>query len=53
MKLLLALALLATLAACGQREVKFSAPPSDAPSWDLNVGRWPGTNDLIHPPGTA
>lgn len=53
MKLLLLFSLSAALVACATSEVKFSAPPKDAPSWDLNVGHWPGTNDLIHPPGAA
>ena len=48
-----ALCVLLALAACDMGPTKFSAPAKDAPGWDLNVGKWPGTNDLIHPPEEA
>lgn len=48
---IIVLSLLVTLAACGHTPVKFSAPDPDAPVFDLNQTEWPGTNDLIHPPG--
>lgn len=38
------------LSACSSGPAKFSAPASNAPVWDLNVGQWPGANALIHPP---
>jgi hypothetical protein len=39
------------LAGCASHGPKFSSVPDDAPEWDLNVGRWPGTNDLAKVPG--
>lgn len=38
------------LAGCASGPPKFSSVPNDAPVWDLNPGRWPGTNDLVKPP---
>jgi hypothetical protein len=38
------------VAACSTAPSKFSSPPADAPVWNLNTGRLPGTNDLIHEP---
>jgi hypothetical protein len=43
------LALIA-LAACSTGATKFAGPDDNAPVWDLNPGKWPGTNDLIHEP---
>jgi uncharacterized lipoprotein YajG len=38
------------LAGCASQPQKFSSVPEDAPSWDLNPGRWPGTNNLVSVP---
>ena len=45
----LALLALLLLAACSSGPATFSKP-AHAQAWDLNPGRWPGTNDLIHEP---
>jgi hypothetical protein len=42
--------ILLAMAACSPGPVEFSKPDKDAKTWDLNPGRWPGTNDLIHEP---
>lgn len=46
----IALFLLLVLGACSAVPTHFSKPDADAQAWDLNRGRWPGTNDLIHEP---
>ena len=46
----IALLVLLALAACSSGPAQFSKPDGDAQAWDLNPGRWPGTNDLIHQP---
>lgn len=40
---------LTLLAGCATGAAKFAGPDDSAPVWDLNPGKWPGTNDLIHP----
>jgi hypothetical protein len=45
-----ALFALLLLAACSSGPATFSKPAAHAQAWDLNPGRWPGTNDLIHEP---
>ncbi len=46
----LAVFFLLVLAACTPAPVQFSKPDKNAAVWDLNPGRWPGTNHLIHEP---
>jgi hypothetical protein len=41
---------LTLLAACSTGATKFAGPDDGAPVWDLNPGKWPGSNDLIHEP---
>jgi hypothetical protein len=40
------LALLLALGACERHPPPLNEPASNAPVWDLNVGRWEGTNTL-------
>lgn len=47
------LVVLLALAACSSGPTQFSKPAADAQAWDLNPGRWPGTNDLIHEPNRS
>jgi len=47
---LIAIIVLLAVSACSPAPVQFSRPDKDAKVWDLNPGRWPGTNDLIHEP---
>ena len=44
------LLLLLAVPACTPQPLPLLMPPDDAPEWDLNVGRWPGSNDLTKPP---
>lgn len=46
MKALFVIATLA-VAACSSGPPPLNHPPKDAAVWDLNPGRWPGTNKLI------
>ena len=46
----IALFVLLGLVACSSGPTQFSKPDGDAQAWDLNPGRWPGTNDLIRQP---
>jgi hypothetical protein len=41
---------LVVLSGCSAGAAKFAGPDDSAPVWDLNPGKWPGTNDLIHEP---
>ncbi len=41
---------LIVLAGCSTGATKFAGPDASAPVWDLNPGKWAGTNDLIHEP---
>lgn len=41
---------LTLLAGCQTGAAKFAGPDDSAPVWDLNPGKWPGTNDLIREP---
>jgi hypothetical protein len=38
------------MAGCSTGPKKFVGPDDSAPVWDLNPGKWPGTNDLLHEP---
>lgn len=40
------------LSSCSTGATKFPGPDASAPVWDLNPGKWQGTNDLIHEPTT-
>ena len=52
MKPLIVLLLLA-VAACSSGPPELPTPGKHASVWDLNPGRWPGTNDLIREPSLA
>lgn len=45
--------LLLTVAACSSGPPKLPVPGKSATVWDLNPGRWPGTNDLVLVPGAT
>jgi hypothetical protein len=50
MKAFICIVIVLAASACTPAPVEFSKPDKNAPTWDLNPGRWPGTNDLIHEP---
>lgn len=46
------IAILLAVAGCSSSAPPLSKPGKDALLWDLNQGRWPGTNVLITEPKT-
>jgi hypothetical protein len=44
------LLILLIVAACTSGPPKLTEPPKNAPVWDLNIGKEPGTNNLVQAP---
>lgn len=50
MRVLISVVTLLALSACAHEPPALNHPADNAPSWDLNAGRWEGTNKLVAEP---